>query len=73
MFTRVLLIFILLSTALARADAPALVPEAQRADFVLIEKAEPRQEFDRPRPHPSGYVKEIMRAGRNSARAGNPC
>ena len=42
MIARLTLIFVLLSTVLARADAPALLPEAQRADFVLIEKAERR-------------------------------
>ena len=40
MLTRLALIFILLSSALAHADAPKLVPESQRADFVLIEKGE---------------------------------
>ena len=42
MLVRLALIFVLLSTALANADAPALVPKTQQADYILIEKAERR-------------------------------
>ena len=42
MLLRLALIFVLLTAGMARADAPALLPAPQRADYVLIEKAERR-------------------------------
>lgn len=42
MIIRLALILTLLATGLARADAPDLLPQAERADYVLIEKADRR-------------------------------
>ena len=42
MLKYLVVIAVLLSSCLARADAPVLLPPSKRADFVLIEKAERR-------------------------------
>ena len=66
MILRRALLFLVLATAVARADAPAMLPEHSQADLVLIEKAERRLTLIR-----DGKVLKQYRIGLGFAPAGD--